>query len=145
MVGPHGTPPPGAPDNGFTTGSPEDLRIYPHASGASHCASGWHVIFLTWWDDTQYHDTRNDLFAYLSSVDIQFAWDDVSLVEQRTAIKRWVNSGDPDFQDAFMFNAGTFMRPGTMTVGEHTLTTTIVDPLYGSCGTWSVDVTVLPC
>jgi hypothetical protein len=142
MENPHATPD-GAPAGGITTGSQEDVRIYPNAKG-SYCASGWHVIFLSVWGRQLDNFNYNDLFGYLSAVDIQFAWDGVPLVEEQTAIKRWVNSPNPDFQDAFFFNTGTFMPPGTLSVGRHRLTTTAVDPLYGN-RTWSVNVTILPC
>ena len=139
MVNPHDTPG-GAPAGGITTGDPEDVRIYPNFDG-SYCASGWHVIFLSVWDGAQFYETHKDLFASLLSVDLQFAWDGVPLVVQETAIKRMLR---PDEEETFMFNAGTLMQPGTLTVGEHTLTTSIIDPVYGD-DTWSVKVTILPC
>ena len=73
----------------------------------------------------------HDVFAYLNAVDIQFAWDGVPLVEERTAIKRLVDFPEPGFEDVFWFNPGTFMPPGSLSVGKHRLSTTVVDPLFG--------------
>jgi hypothetical protein len=142
----------GAPIGGIPSGTdeedvldvqnPEDVRIYPGRSGFSYCASGWHVIFIAWWDDPQFHDSHEDLFAYLSAVDVQYAWDGVPLVEERTAIKRFNVFGD----DLFFVAFGTFMPPGSLSVGKHRLTTTSFDPLYEEeNGTWSVRVNILPC
>ena len=139
MVNPHATPG-GAPAGGITTGDTEDVRIYPLLDG-SYCASGWHVIFLSVWDGAQFYDTHKELVASLLSVDLQFSWDGVPLEVEQTSIKRMLR---PDEEETFMFNAGTLIRPGTLTVGEHTLTTSMIDPVYGD-DTWSVKVTILPC
>jgi hypothetical protein len=136
--------PNGGPAGGLVVGSTrETVRIYPNAD-FSYCASGWHVIYLSWWDAVGYYENLGGLVAYLASVDIQYNWDGVPLVEQRTAIKRLNNFPNPEFADAFAFNTGTFMPPGSLTVGEHTLTTAITDPLYGNDSV-SVEVTILPC
>jgi hypothetical protein len=140
----------GAPTGGIPSGtgeddvhSPEDVRIYPGRNGFSYCASGWHVIFIAWWDELQFHDSYEDLHAYLSAVDVQYAWDGHPLVEERTAIKR---ANFPFLEDAFFVAFGTFMPPGTLSVGKHRLTTTSFDPLYKEeNGTWSVKVNILPC
>jgi len=133
----------GAPGGGETTGGREDVRIYPNAS-SSYCASGWHVISLSWPEAASNHENNNALFAYLSAVDIQYKWDGVPLIEERTAIKTFNN---PDAEpDVYWFSTGAFMPPGSLTVGKHTLTTTSIDPLYPrDNGTWSVKVTILPC
>ena len=119
--------------------SPESVRIYPNDNG-SYCASGWHAIFIAWWDDPQFYDSQEDLFAYLNSVDVQFEWDGVPLVEERTAIKRFNAFGE----DLFFVAFGTFMPPGSLSVGKHRLTQTWVDPVYGD-GTQSVNIKILPC
>jgi hypothetical protein len=140
----------GAPIGGFPTGTdeeagevhdPEDVRIYQGRDGWSYCASGWHVIFLAAWDDASFYDSKGDLFAYLDSIDMDFAWDGVELVEERTGIKR---ANFEDVEDGFFVAFGSFMPPGSLSVGKHRLTTTVVDPLYGD-ETWSVRVNILPC
>jgi hypothetical protein len=156
--GPHGTPAVGAPPTGgipperLGTDPKESVRIYPLANG-SYCASGWHVIFVSWWVTeselasgfgAEYYDNYNDAFAYLSSVDVQFAWDGTPLVEERTANKRLVDFPEPGLEDVFWFNVGTFMPPGTLSVGKHRLTMTVIDPLFGD-GKLSVNITILPC
>jgi hypothetical protein len=145
----------GAPIGGAPTGSPEDVRIYPNEKNGSYCASGWHVIFLAAWDSASFYDSQEALFASLSAIDMQFAWDGVPLVEERTAIKRFniffQDPDDPDTDpevpttDVFFVAHGTFMPPGTLSVGKHRLTTTVVDPDFGFNETWSVNVNILPC
>jgi hypothetical protein len=70
------------------------VRIYPNAKG-SYCASGWQMIFLgVWVNEFEVewgfgaYDNYTDAFAYLNSVDVQFAWDGVPLVVERTPNKR---------------------------------------------------------
>jgi hypothetical protein len=142
MENPHDTPN-GGPIGGRVSEDPEAVRVYPNAP-SSYCASGWHVIALNWWEPNQ--GDLNALFAYLSAVEVQYKWDGIPLVEERTAIKRMNNFPDPEFADAFTFVTGAFMPPGSLTVGRHTLTTTSIDPLYKrNNATWSVKVTILPC
>lgn len=140
---PHGTPE-GAPGEGIPPGSQEDVRILPiqrTSQSASFCASGWHVISLPILSLLEDYEDYNDLVADLSLIDIQFVWDGLPLEEQRTAIKRY---NHPIFDDAFGFNTGAFMPPGSLTVGTHTLTTTLVDPPEPP-DTWSIEVIILPC
>jgi hypothetical protein len=148
---PNGSPTGGIPPDRLGRAREESVRIYPYAS-ASYCASGWHVIFASWWvteselvsfgglSDPDY----SDAFEYLNSVDIQFAWDGVPLVTERTANKRLVDFPEPGLEDVFWFNAGTFMPPGTLSVGKHRLTTTAVESLFGGEED-SVRITILPC
>jgi hypothetical protein len=140
---PNGSPTGGIPPDRLGRAQQESVRIYPLASG-SYCASGWHTIFLSIWDDAQYYDSYQDLFASLDSVDVQFAWDGVPLVGERTANKRLVDFPEPGFEDSFWFNQGTLMPPGTLSVGKHRLWVDLVDPVFGD-DKWSVNITILPC
>ena len=149
---PNGSPTGGIPPDRLGRAREESVRIYPYAS-ASYCASGWHVIFASWWVTEsdlvsgfgpEYYDNYTDSFAYLDSVDMQFAWDRVALVGARTANKRLVDFPEPGLEDVFWFNAGTFMPPGTLSVGKYRLTTTAVESLFGGEED-SVRITILPC
>jgi hypothetical protein len=142
---PNGSATGGIPPDRLGRAQEESVRIYPLANG-SYCASGWHTMFLSWWDSAEFYGgSYEDLFAYLNAVDIQFAWDGVPLVEERTAIKRLVNFPEP-VEDTFWFNQGTFMPPGSLPVGKHRLSVTAFDPLYKEFNDkWSVNITILPC
>lgn len=143
LVNPEASPN-GAPGGGETTGGPEDVRIYPNAP-SRYCATGWHVISVSWWESAADWETREDMLAFLSTVDIQYEWDGMPLVGERTAIKR-LNNFDSELGDAFWMSFGAFMPPGSLTVGKHTLTQTWTIGMYPQFnGTDSVKVTILPC
>ena len=140
---PHGQPN-GSPLGGETTGEPEDVRIYPREP-SSYCASGWHVIALSSMASTADWETHDDMLAFLSTIDFQYKWDGIPLVEERTAVKH-LNDFDSEAPDQFMFSTGTFMPPGSLTVGKHTLTTSATVGMFPQFNdTWSVKVTILPC
>jgi hypothetical protein len=146
---PNGSATGGIPPWYTGTDPKEWVRIYPYESG-SYCASGWHVIFVSWWELADGLSATSpgwaDAFAYLDAVDLQFAWDGVPLVEERTATKRLVDFPEPGLEDVFWFNSGTFMPPGSLSVGRHRLSLTAFDPLYEEeNGTSSVRITILPC
>jgi hypothetical protein len=64
-------------------------------------------------------------------VDVQFELDGVSLEVERTAISRLTHPNPAFIEEAFAVNFGAFMAPGSLSVGPHTIHTTIIDPLYG--------------
>lgn len=131
----------GAPTGILPTGDPQDVRIYPFAEDAAYCASGWHVLNFFTGDFVDAYDSRQELVSSLASVDILYELDGTPLQTQRTALKH-VLLGD---EDPFVgFSVGALLPPGTLMVGDHQLTTTFIDPIYGDF-TVTVDLEVLPC
>lgn len=133
----------GVPAQQIPTGSREDLRIYPLVDDASYCASGWHLLALAYYDELRYYSDRQELFDYLAAVDIGFVLDGAALTTTSTAIEPIPNYVVPD-QVAYGIVVGTLLAPGSLTEGQHELTVTVDDPIYGS-GQFTVRFFVLPC
>ena len=118
---------PGVP--GETT--PDGARIYPGLDDLEYCDQGWHVVLLGYFDDPAFFGGNQELFDYLSAVDIRFVLDGVPLQTERTAIKRLTHF-DPAFgEKAFAVGFGAFLAPGALSVGTHQLQTIIRDPVFG--------------
>jgi hypothetical protein len=113
----------GAP-GGPAIPTPDSARIYPGEPDLEYCAPGWHVITLGVFDD--------ELRQALSTVDIQFALDGVSLQTERTAIKK-LQHPFPDFSEnpLWAVSFGAFLAPGSLSLGSHEITTSIHNPVLG--------------
>ena len=89
------------------------------------------MIRLGIFDDPAFYGGNSGLFDYLAAVDIRFVLDGVSLATERTAIKRLAQIPREFLADAFGVAFGAFLPPGALSLGQHTIHTTIIDPLYG--------------
>jgi hypothetical protein len=134
----------GVPADAVPTGSPDDIRIYPALEDAEYCASGWHFVGLVYGDDPVFYGGQAGLFEYLQTVTIQFALDGQQLTTEQTAIKRFTDPARFGVESAFVFHTGAFLQPGTLSVGAHTVLTTIEDPVFGDVS-FPSDFTVLDC
>jgi hypothetical protein len=128
----------GVPRGQRETGDPDAVRINPLRRNFQYCASGWHLISLNVGDDAEFYDDKQALFDSLASVDVTFRLDGVPLTTERTAIKRNTVDG------GYWVGVGTLVRPGTLTVGSHSLTTAVVHPIWGT-DEFSVRFNVLSC
>jgi hypothetical protein len=123
--------------------APESARIYPAADGVAYCEQGWHVVMLAFFDDPSLYGSMQELFAYLSSIELQFALDGVPLEMERTPIKRFQH---PDFSEVpFMsITFGSFLPPGSLSEGTHELRTIFHDPVFGDFD-YTTSFTVISC
>jgi hypothetical protein len=116
---------------GAFTATPDGPRIDPTGDGLVYCTQGWHVVSLALFDDPTFYGGNNQLFAFLSSLGMQFVLDGVPLTVQRTAIKR-VADNPPDIGGvAYGIGFGAFLPPGALSPGTHQLQTFIHDPVNG--------------
>lgn len=118
---------------GAISATPDGPRIDPLGDGLVYCTQGWHVVSVGLFDVPSVYGGNNQLFAFLSSLDMQFALDGGPLAVQRTAIKR-VADEPPDLglgNVAFGVNFGAFLPPGALSPGTHQLQTLIHDPVNG--------------
>ncbi|HWI00138.1 MAG TPA: hypothetical protein VNT27_07390 [Propionibacteriaceae bacterium] len=113
----------GAP-GGPAIPTPDSARIYPGEPDLEYCAQGWHVITLGIFDEK--------VRQALSTVDVQFALDGVSLQTERTAIKK-LQHPFPDFSEnpLWAVTFGAFLPPGSLSLGNHEIQTTIENPVLG--------------
>jgi hypothetical protein len=103
--------------------TPDSARIYPGEPDLEYCAQGWHVITLGGF---------NEVRQALSTVDLQFALDGVSLQTERTAIKK-LQHPDPNFSEnpLWAVTFGAFLPPGSLSLGSHEIQTSIESPALG--------------
>jgi hypothetical protein len=113
----------GAP-GGPAIPTPDSARIYPGEPDLEYCAQGWHVITLGVFND--------EVRQSLSTVDIQFALDGVSLQTERTAVKK-LQHPFPDFSEnpLWAVTFGAFLAPGSLSLGNHEIETSIHNPVFG--------------
>jgi hypothetical protein len=108
----------GAP-GGPAIPTPDSARIYPGEPDLEYCAQGWHVITL---------GVFSEVRQSLAAEDEQFALDGVSLQTERTAIKK-LQHPFPDFSEnpLWAVTFGTFLPPGSLSLGSHEIETTSAD------------------
>jgi hypothetical protein len=113
-----------APRGGPALPTPDSARIYPLQDDPEYCQQSWHVITLGVFDD--------EVRQSLSTVDTQFALDGVSLQTERTAIKKFQHPF-PDFSEnpPWAVTFGAFLAPGSLSLGNHEIRTSIHDPVFG--------------
>ncbi len=112
----------GAP-GGPAIPTPDSARIYPGEPNLECCAQGWHVITL---------GVFNEVRQSLSTVDIQFALDGVSLQTERTAIKK-LQHPFLDFSEnpLWAVTFGAFLAPGSLSLCNPEIKTSIHNPVLG--------------
>ena len=124
----------GAP-GGPVIPTPDSARIYPGEPDLEYCAQGWHVIILGVFDD--------EVRQSLSTVDIQFALDGVSVQTERTAIKKFQHT-DVVENPLWAATFGAFLAPGSLSLGSHEIKTSIHDPGFGD-GEFTTAFSVIAC
>jgi hypothetical protein len=122
----------GAP-GGPAIPTPDSARIYPGEHDLEYCPQGWHVITLGVFADPAFYPGGNkEARQVLSTVDIHFALDGVSLQTERTAIKK-LQHPFPDFSEnpLWAVTFGAFLAPGSLSLGDHEIKTSIQAPVLG--------------
>ena len=123
--------------SGVAQGSPADFlgshgAIRPFSGspwdGAHFCAEDWHVILQAQFEGGDASFTRSDAERIMSGVVFNFTLDGAVLPTTRTAIKRFLNPERFGLQEAYYFNQGRIMSPADLSVGQHELSISGIDP-----------------
>ncbi|MGV9362235.1 hypothetical protein [Amycolatopsis sp. NPDC003731] len=125
-------------------GSPADIdgrvaiRVLPPVDGRHFCQDDWHVILVAEIAGGDKSLTMQEAKAELNAVRLEFFLDGSPLATQRTSIKRFLDPGFFDFEEAYLFQQGAIMAPDALTVGAHSLRVVETTP----AGTGENDITV---
>jgi hypothetical protein len=123
----------------------DSARIYPGVEDAVYCAEGWHVVMLASFDDpTFYPGGHAELFEFLSAVSFQFFLDGSPMEMEHTSIRQFPHPL-PEFSEnpLMAVTFGSFLEPGSLSVGTHELRTLYHDPLFDF--EFTVSFTVVSC
>lgn len=125
-------------------GSPADLdgrvsiRVLPSVDGRHFCQDDWHVILVSEISGGDKSFTMQQAKAESSAVRLEFFLDGSPLATERTSVKRFLNPGQFELDEAYLFQQGAIMAPGELTVGAHSLRVVVTDPT----GSGENDITV---
>jgi hypothetical protein len=109
----------GAPADDF--GSHGAIRPFQPWDGQHLCAEDWHVILIADIEGGDSSFTRQDAEQIMSTLTVRFVLDGNVLDTTRTAIKRFLNPGLFELQEAYYFQEGRIMSPEDLPVGGHVL------------------------
>ncbi|WP_410612799.1 hypothetical protein [Amycolatopsis sp. lyj-109] len=115
-------------------GSPADLdrrvsiRVLPSVDGRHFCQDDWHVILVAEVSGGDKSFTMQNAKAEASSLRLEFFLDGSPLATERTSIKRFLNPGQFELEEAYLFQQGAIMAPDDLTVGAHSLRVVATDP-----------------
>ncbi|WP_086837824.1 hypothetical protein [Amycolatopsis kentuckyensis] len=125
-------------------GSPADIdgrvaiRVLPLVDGRHFCQDDWHVILVAEISGGDKSFTMQEAKAELNSVRLEFFLDGSPLATERTSVKRFLNPGLFDLEEAYLFQQGAIMAPDDLTVGAHSLRVVETTP----AGSGENDITV---
>lgn len=139
----------GAPLQGATLPGPDGARILSFYPDQEYCAQGWHVISANlFYSEAELLPfgvtSKKQLMYALALTDVQWILDGVPLTVERTPIRQLTNLGFPDYEP-YGLTFGTFMPPGSLSVGTHTLQETFTVPDLPAPETDSNTFTILDC
>ena len=115
-------------------GSPADIdrrvsiRVLPSFDGRHYCQDDWHVILVAEISGGDKSFTMQDAKTEGNSVRLEFFLDGSPLATERTSIKRYLNPGQFELEEAYIFQQGAIMAPGDLAVGAHSLRLVVTDP-----------------
>lgn len=125
------------------TGTPGDpdirASIRPFSDtvfdGRHYCAEDWHVILIAFIAAGDQSFTEQDAKDQLDALAVTLTLDGAQLATTRTAIKRFLDlslfPAELGIKKAFFVQLGRVMSPSDLSVGSHTLSYTVVDPVEG--------------
>src|SRR5829696_2880392 len=125
------------------TGTPGDpdikASIRPFSDtvfdGRHYCAEDWHVILIAFVSGGDQSFTQQQAANELNSLAITLTLDGAELATTRTAIKKFLDTSlfedELGIERAFFINQGRVMSPNDLSVGNHNLSFTVVDPVEG--------------
>ncbi|WP_370963275.1 hypothetical protein [Amycolatopsis sp. cg9] len=118
-------------------GSPADIdgrvsiRVLPSVDGRHYCQDDWHVILVAEISGGDKSFTMQNAKAESDAVRLEFFLDGSPLATERTSVKRFLDPGRFEFDEAYYFQQGAIMAPGDLTVGAHSLRVVATDPAGG--------------
>ena len=130
-------------------GAPSDFwldsrtRIVPFLYNDLHyCALDWHVITLALIDGSFPGESfsNQEIFARLAQFHTVFTLDGSTLVTQRKSPKPWLDTS----KRLYYVNEGRIMSPEDLTVGQHTLQSTLFDVELGPVDTITITFVIDP-
>lgn len=102
-------------------GSQGAIRPFEPWDGLHLCAEDWHVILIADIEGGDASFSRRDAEQIMSTIAVRFELDGDELNTTRTAIKRFLNPGLFELDEAYYFQEGRIMSPDELAVGAHVL------------------------
>ena len=102
-------------------GSHGSIRPFDPWNNGHFCADDWHVILIADFEGGDKSFKHKDAEAIMADLSVRFVLDGTPLPTTRTAIKRFLDPGQFDLEEAYFFQEGRIMAPDELTVGAHSL------------------------
>jgi len=121
-------------------GGPGGVAIRPFGgsgwNGEHICASDYHVFLIANFDGPGpgYNEQwkKADVAAYLATVGVQLMLDGSPMATKRTPVKPFLNPQYAGLWEAWGVVDGRIMAPGELTLGMHSFTILMTDPIWGN-------------